>query len=79
MRVRACAEAGQLLDWAAAWPQRIWAVGGARGMGYLLALQLVAAGEKVLDVQPRGLAREPRGRHQVTLAVVNVTTIGLVT
>ena len=29
--------------------------------------------------RPRGLTREPRDRHQVTLAVVNVTTIGLVT
>jgi hypothetical protein len=28
---------------------------------------------------PRGLTRDRRGRHQVTVAVVNVTTIGLVT
>jgi transposase len=34
VRVRACdAQAGQLLDWAAAWPDRTWAVEGARGMG----------------------------------------------
>ena len=53
LRVRACAgQAEQLLGWAAAWPQRTWAAGGAGGMGYLLAQQLVAAGERVLDVQP---------------------------
>jgi hypothetical protein len=48
LRVRACAgQAEQLLAWAAAWPQRTWAVEGARGMGYLLAQQLVSAGERV--------------------------------
>jgi transposase len=58
VRVRACdGQAGQLLDWADAWPDRAWAVEGARGMGYLLAQQLVAAGEKVLDVQPKLGAR----------------------
>ena len=58
VRVRACdGQAGQLLDWAAPWPDRTWAVEGARGMGYLLAQQLVAAGEKVLDVQPKLGAR----------------------
>ena len=58
LRVRACAgQAEQLLGWAAAWPQRTWAVEGAGGMGYLLAQQLVAAGERVLDVQPKLGAR----------------------
>jgi transposase len=58
VRVRACdGQAGQLLDWARAWPDRTWAVEGARGMGYLLAQQLAAAGEKVLDVQPKLGAR----------------------
>src|SRR6185437_8499083 len=58
VRVRACdGQAGQLLDWARAWPQRTWAAGGARGLGYLLAQQLVAAGEKVQDVQPKLGAR----------------------
>jgi len=34
LRVRACAgQAGQLLGWAAAWPQRTWAVEGAGGLG----------------------------------------------
>jgi transposase len=58
LRVRACAgQAGQLLGWAAAWPARTWAVEGAGGMGCLLAQQLVAAGERVLDVQPELGAR----------------------
>ena len=39
--------------WAAAWPERTWAVEGAGGLGWLLAQQLVAAGERVLDVQPK--------------------------
>ena len=58
LRVRACAaQAEQLLAWAAAWPQRTWAVEGAGGLGHLLAQQLVAAGELVLDVQPKLAAR----------------------
>jgi transposase len=51
------AQAGKLIGWAAAWPERIWAVGGAGGLGRLLAQQLVAAGERVLDVQPKLASR----------------------
>ena len=50
-------QAEQLLAWAAAWPERTWAVEGAGGLGHLLAQQLVAAGERVLDVQPKLAAR----------------------
>jgi transposase len=58
VRVRACtAQAGRLLAWAAAWPERTWAVEGAGGLGYLLSQQLVAAGERVLDVPPKLGAR----------------------
>ncbi len=58
LRVRACdAQAERLLAWASAWPQRTWAVEGAGGMGHLLAQQLVSAGERVLDVQPKLAAR----------------------
>jgi transposase len=58
MRVSACPDqAGQLLAWAQAWPERTWAVEGATGLGHLLARQLVAAGERVLDIQPRLAAR----------------------
>jgi hypothetical protein len=47
------ASAGQLVTWAAQWPERIWAVEGADGLGKLLAEQLVAAGKRVLDVPPK--------------------------
>jgi transposase len=58
LRVRACAaQAGRLRAWAAAWPERTWAIEGAGGLGHLLAQQLVAAGEPVLDVQPKLAAR----------------------
>ncbi len=58
LRVRASvAQAGRLVAWAAPWPERTWAVEGAGGLGYLLAQQLVAAGELVLDVQPKLGAR----------------------
>jgi transposase len=58
VRVRSsAAQAGRLVAWAAPWPERTWAVEGAGGLGYLLAQQLVAAGEQVLDVQPKLGAR----------------------
>ena len=58
VRVRACAaQAERLLAWAAAWPERAWAVEGADGVGHLLAQQLLAAGERVLDVQAKLSAR----------------------
>jgi transposase len=45
IHIRACpAQAGQLVAWAAAWPERTWAVEGAPGLGRLLGQQLVAAG-----------------------------------
>ncbi len=47
----------RLLEWADAWPERTWAVEGAGGLGHLLAQQLLAAGERVLDVQPKLAAR----------------------
>jgi transposase len=58
LRVCACAaQAERLLAWAVAWPQRTWAVEGAGGLGHLLAQQLLAAGERVLDVPPELGAR----------------------
>ena len=58
LRVGACAaQAEKLVAWAAAWPERTWAVEGAAGLGHLLAQQLVAAGERVLDVPPKLAAR----------------------
>ena len=58
LRVRAsAAQAEKLIGWAAAWLERTWAVEGAGGLGRLLAQQLVAAGERVLDVQPKLASR----------------------
>jgi hypothetical protein len=48
LRVRAsAAQAQRLLEWAGDWPQRTWAIGGAAGLGHLLAQQLLAAGDRV--------------------------------
>jgi transposase len=47
----------RLLAWAAPFTPRVWAVEGATGTGALLAQQLVAAGEQVLDVPPTLSAR----------------------
>jgi hypothetical protein len=40
----------RLLRWAAPFEPRVWAVEGATGHGTLLAQQLVACGERVVDV-----------------------------
>ena len=83
LRVRAsAAQAGRLLEWAAAWPERTWAVEGAGGLGHLLAQQLLPAGERVLDVQPELGARvrllatgnvnknDPNGARSVAVAAL---------
>src|SRR6202050_3730593 len=58
LRVRACVvQAERLLAWAAAWPQRTWAVEGAGGTGPLLAQELLSAGERGVGVQPKLGAR----------------------
>ena len=48
-----CHQREHLLAWAAPFTPRTWAVEGATGMGALLAQQLVAAGEHVVDVPPK--------------------------
>jgi transposase len=59
-KVRATrAQVEQLLAWAEPFPTRVWAIKGADGMGYLLAQQLVATGESVLNV-PATLAARTR-------------------
>src|SRR6478609_6050174 len=58
VKVRATAEQVQQLQaWAHRWPDRTWAVEGSYGLGHLLAQQLLATGEHVLDVQPKLAAR----------------------
>jgi len=48
-----CHQRERLLAWAVPFTPRTWAVEGATGMGALLAQQLVAAGEHVVDVPPK--------------------------
>jgi transposase len=58
LRVQAMARQTEvLLEWARPWPQRTWAIEGAHGLGYLLAQQLLGAGERVVDVAPKTAAR----------------------
>ena len=58
LRVRAATgQVDRLVEWAEPWPERTWAVENAGGLGYLLAQQLLAAGERVLDVSPKLGAR----------------------
>ena len=58
LRVRSAAnQVERLVAWAATFEERTWAIEGAGGLGYLLAQQLVAAGERVVDVQPKLAAR----------------------
>ena len=60
LKVRAtCRQVDQLLDWAAPFDTRTWAIESAGGLGYLLSQQLVGAGEEVLDV-PATLAARVR-------------------
>jgi len=49
----------RLRAWSADWPQRVWAIEGAGGLGRLLAQQLLGAGETVVDV-PSALAARTR-------------------
>jgi hypothetical protein len=50
----------QLLEVARQWPERIWAVEGANGIGRPLTQRLLASGERVLGV-PAKLAARARG------------------
>src|ERR1700730_14511801 len=52
-------QVAQLLSWAEPFEKRTWAIESAGGLGYLLAQQLVAAGEEVVDV-PATLAARVR-------------------
>jgi transposase len=47
----------QLLEVARQWPERVWAVEGANGIGRPLAQRLLASGERVLDVPAKLAAR----------------------
>jgi transposase len=58
LKVRATSrQVEQLLSWAEPFEKRTWAIESVGGMGYLLAQQLVARGEDVLDVPATLAAR----------------------
>jgi transposase len=93
-QVRVRAAVGQvdgLLEWARRWPERSWAVEGASGLGHLLAQQLLAAGERVLDVQPKLAARvrllntgqvnknDPNDARSVAIAALRSSDVRAVT
>ena len=60
VKVRATSrQVDQLHNWAECFEKRTWAIESAGGLGYLLAQQLVARGEEVLDV-PATLASRVR-------------------
>jgi transposase len=50
----------QLLGWAEPFEKRTWAIESAGGLGYLLAQQLVARGEEVLDIPATLASRSGR-------------------
>lgn len=52
-------QAARLLSWADRWPDRIWAIENANGLGWLLSRQLLEAGEQVHDV-PAALSMQVR-------------------
>lgn len=92
LRVRASAkQTERLCSWAEPFPDRVWAIESARGLGYLLAQQLVAAGETVVDVPPvlstrtrllgsgRGQKNDPNDARSVAITALRHTTLGRVT
>jgi transposase len=80
----------QLLEWAARFEQRTWAIESAGGLGYLLAQQLVGAGEQVLDVPATLAARvrvlgtgrsnknDPNDAHSVAVAALRAPRLSSV-
>jgi transposase len=91
LRVRACAkQTDQLRTWAAPFPDRVWAIESARGLGYLLAQQLVPADETVVDVPAvmstrirllgsgRAQKNDPNDARSVAIAVLRNDALGRV-
>ena len=80
----------QLLEWAARFEERTWAIESAGGLGYLLAQQLLSAGEQVLDVPATLAARvrvlgtgrsnknDPNDAHSVAVAALRAPRLSSV-
>ena len=91
MKVRATRRpVDQLLEWAARFEERTWAIESAGGLGYLLVQQLVGAGERVLDVPATLAARvrvlgtgrsnknDPKDAHSVAVAALRAPRLAWV-
>jgi transposase len=77
----------QLLTWAEPFEKRTWAIESVGGMGYLLAQQLVARGENVLDVPATLAARirvlattrsnksDPNDAHSIAVAAMRAPAL----
>jgi transposase len=91
LKVRASKrQSEQLLTWAAGFDDRAWAIESAGGLGYLLAQQLLAAGETVLDVPATLAARvrvlgtgrsdknDPNDARSVAIAALRAPTLSVV-
>lgn len=84
------AQADRLREWAARFETCEWAVESANGLGYLLAQQLVAAGETVFDVPPvlasrvrvlgsgRSQKNDPNDARSVAIAALRSDRLGRV-
>ncbi|HZJ06446.1 MAG TPA: hypothetical protein VFD59_13375, partial [Nocardioidaceae bacterium] len=75
-----CAQLSQLVSWAAPFPTRTWAIESASGLGYLLAQQLVAAGETVVDVPatPSATRSDPPGARGSGVIASSVLAAGAI-
>lgn len=83
-------QADLLREWATRFEEREWAVESANGLGYLLAQQLVAAGETVFDVPPmlasrvrvlgsgRSQKNDPNDARSVAIAALRSDRLGRV-
>lgn len=76
-----------LLKWAIDFPDRLWAIESANGLGHLLAQQLLASGEDVVDVPPTLAARvrvlasgksqknDPNDAHSTAIAALRASRL----
>jgi transposase len=83
-------QAERLCDWAEGLGKREWAVESANGLGYLIARQLVAAGETVFDVPPvlasrvrlmgsgRSQKNDPNDARSIAIAALRSDRLGIV-
>jgi transposase len=88
VKVRATSrQVEQLVRWAEPFEKRTWAIESVGGMGYLLAQQLVAQGEEVLDVPATLAARirvlatgrsnknDPNDAHSIAIAALRAPVL----